>query len=87
MRLFKKVTFNYEDNRYEIRIYYNDNLINIASFRNNHPANGFRHQIQVPKRCDIQGILEDGLIDELIEISKKDLTEKRAERLFNLIRV
>ncbi len=46
MELFKKITFKHEECMYEIRVLHKDNLINIAAFLNNHPANGFRYQIQ-----------------------------------------
>ena len=54
MELYKKIPFQHEDNVYEIRIHYHENLINIVSFLNNYPANGFRYQIQIPKNVKIE---------------------------------
>ena len=86
MRLFKKVPMTFEQKAYEIRVYYTDAMINIVSFLDNHPADVLRHQIQVPKKCNVQGILQDALLDELIEMSRKDIVEKRGERILKIIR-
>ena len=85
MKLFRKVPITFEENTYEIRVYYNDTIINIVAFLNNYPANGFRHQIQLPKKCNVQGILKEVILDELVEMSKKDITEKRGEKLSKII--
>lgn len=85
MKLFKKEAIIFEKKTYEIRVYYNDAIINVATFLNNSPANGFRHQIQLPKKCNIQGVLKEIVLDELIEMSKKDIIEKRGERLSTII--
>ena len=85
MRLFKKVPITFEQKTYEIRVYYSDTLINIVPFLNNYPANGIRHQIQIPKKCDVQGILKEAMLDEFIEMSKEDITQKRDERLSKII--
>ena len=81
MILYKKVPFSFEEKNYEIRVFYDDKTINIAAFRNNYPANGFRHQIKISKSITIEEILKQKVIDELIEICKKDISEKRWERL------
>ena len=85
MRLFKKVPMTFEEKSYEIRVYYNDTIINIVPFLNNFPANGLRHQLQLPKKCNVQGILKEVMLDEVVEMSKKDITEKRGERLSKII--
>lgn len=87
MRLFKKEPIRFEEKTYEIRVYYNDAIINVVAFLNNFPANGFRHQIQLPKKCNIQSILKEGILDELIEMSKKDIIEKRWKRLSTIIQI
>ncbi|MBA7566386.1 hypothetical protein ES708_08077 [subsurface metagenome] len=81
MILYKKVPFSFEEKNFEIRIFRDDNTINIVAFRNNYPANGFRHQIKISKNIPIEEILKQKVIDELIEICKKDISEKRWERL------
>lgn len=81
MILYKKVPFSFEEKNYEIRVFYDDKTINIVAFRNNYPANGFRHQIKISKSIPIEEILKQKVIDELIEICKKDISEKRWERL------
>jgi len=81
MILYKKVPFSFEEKNYEIRVFYDDKTINIVAFRNNYSANGFRHQIKISKSIPIEEILKQKVIDELIEICKKDISEKRWERL------
>ena len=81
MILYKKVPFSFEEKNYEIRVFYDDKTINIVAFRNNYPANGFRHQIKISKSIAIEEILKQKVIDELIEICKKDISEKRWEQL------
>lgn len=81
MILYKKVPFSFEEKNFEIKIFSDDNTINIVAFRNNYPANGFRHQIKISKSIPIEEILKQKVIEELIEICKKDISEKRWERL------
>lgn len=84
MIFYKKVPFSFEEKNYEIRVFYDDKTINIVAFRNNYPANGFRHQIKISKSIAIEEILKQKVIDELIEICKKDISEKRWERLLTI---
>jgi len=81
MILYKKVPFSFEEKNFEIKIFRDDKTINIVAFRNNYPVNGFRHQIKISKSISIEEILKQKVIDELIEICKKDISEKRWERL------
>jgi hypothetical protein len=86
MRLFKKVPITFEGKDYEIRVLYEDTTISVIAFLNNYPANGYRHQIQLPKNCDVEKVLEQGFVDELVEMSKNDIIEKRWEKLSKVIR-
>jgi len=52
---------------------------------NNYPVNGFRHQIIIPKKFDIERILEMDAVKELVDISKNDITEKRWEKLLKVM--
>ena len=81
MILFEKVPFSFEEKNYDIKVFYDDKTINIVAFRNNYPANGFRHQIKISKNLSVDEIVNQKVIDELIEICKKDISEKRWERL------
>ena len=78
---FRSIPFTFEDKDYEIRAFYNDTLINILVFHNNFPVNGFRHQIKISKKLSVKKLLEQNVMDEIIEIAKKDILEKRWERL------
>ena len=81
MILYKKVSFSFEEKDYDVKVFYDDKTINIVAFRNNYPANGLRHQIKISKSIPIEEILKQKVINELIEICKKDISEKRWERL------
>lgn len=81
MILFKSIPFTFEDKDYEIKVFYNDTVINILVFHNNYPVNGFRHQIKISKNLSVQELLKLDVIDEIIEIARKDIFEKRWERL------
>ena len=84
MELFKKIPYRYEDNDYEIRILYDDTLINVVAFRNNHPVNGFRYMVKLPKKLDVRTILQKNPLHELIEMAKRDIQEKRWETLMSI---
>ena len=81
MTLFKKVPMSHENRDYEIRVLYDDSAINIVAFMNNYPVNGFRHRILIPRNRDVKEVLKKEPVQELIDISKRDITEKRWERL------
>ena len=81
MNLLKTIPFVFAGESYEIKIFRAGNLINILVFKNHYPANGFRHQLRIPKSISIKNILENGIMDEYIDICKEDITEKRWERL------
>jgi hypothetical protein len=84
MNQFKEISFVFEGESYEIKIFYEENLINILAFKNNYPANGFRHQIQIPKNISVKDVLNQNVINEYVEICKKDISEKRWERLMDI---
>jgi hypothetical protein len=85
MEVFKKIPVNVEDGDYEIRVFYNDTVINVVAFLNNHPANGYRHQIRLPKKCNALGVLEQNIAEGLIEITKRNIIEKRWEKTSKII--
>ena len=75
----------FEEKNYEIRVLYDDTTINVVAFLNNYPVNGFRHQIKIPKRLDTKRILEMEAANELVDISKNDIIEKRWEKLLKVM--
>ncbi|NQT61869.1 MAG: hypothetical protein HQ556_02825 [Candidatus Marinimicrobia bacterium] len=85
MELFQKKPLTIDDINYEIRILYNESTINVVAFLNDYPANGYRHQIQIPRNCNIQAILRSNVVGGLVEISQNDIIEKKAEILSKLI--
>lgn len=62
-------------------MFYNADTVNIVAFRKHYPANGFRHRIKISKSLDMKKILQSKVIDEYIDICKKDITEKRWDRI------
>ena len=81
MNLFKKLPFSFEDEDYEVRIYFDDTLITVISFKNNYPANGLRHQIKLSKKQSAEELLNSEVIGEMVEITKGDIIERRWSRL------
>ena len=81
MLLYKKVPYSFAERDYEIEVFYDNNTINIVAFKNHYPANGFRHQIKISKNLVMKEILQHKIINEFIEICKRDISEKRWERL------
>lgn len=81
---FNKIPFTFESENYEIKIFYEENLINIVAFKNNYPANGFRHQIKIPKYILVKKMLDHDVINEYVDMCKKDISEKRWERLMEI---
>ena len=84
MNLLKTIPFVFAGEAYEIKIFHAENLINILVFKNHYPTNGFRHQIRIPKTISIKDIVNLEVIDEYIDICKKDISEKRWERLVKI---
>jgi hypothetical protein len=66
-------------------VLYDNKTINVVAFLNNHPANGYRHIVKIPERCDAKKVLEKHALTELIEICKAEITEKRWETLSKAI--
>ena len=81
MILYKKIPFIFTEKDYEIKVFYDDNTINIVAFKKHYPANGFRHRIKISKSLDMKKILQSKVIDEYIDICKKDIIEKRWDRI------
>lgn len=85
MELYKKTPLKWNNENYEIRVLYDDSLINVLAFHNNHPANGFRHQIRLPKNCNVQKMLEKKIVGELVEIAKNEIVENRWGNISKII--
>ncbi|MEA2022290.1 MAG: hypothetical protein U9N08_07435 [Candidatus Caldatribacteriota bacterium] len=83
MFLYKKVPFSFEERDYKIKVFYDDKTINIVAFENHYPANGFRHQIKISKNLVMKELLQSKVISKFIEICKKDVSEKRWEKLIH----
>ena len=84
MFLFRSVPFTFENKYYEIKVFYSDTVITILVFHNNYPVNGFRHQIKISKNLSVKELLQGVTINEIVEIAKKDICEKRWERLLQV---
>ena len=84
MQLFKKIPFNHGEKKYEFCIFFEENLINISTFQNNYPANGFRYQIQIPKNVEIGKILVEENFSDFIDLAKTDIIENRWQKFTQL---
>ena len=85
MILYKKYPMTFEEKDYEIRLLYDSTAINVVAFLNNHPVNGYRHQVRIPKEFDVKGVLKMSAIKGLVEMSKNDIIEKRWEKLLKIM--
>ena len=74
----------FKEKHYEIRVLFADNTITVAAFYQNHPANGFRHQIKILKRFEPEKLLEKDVVKEMVEISKSDIIENRWEKVMKV---
>ncbi len=81
MNLFRKIPWQHDDKNFEIRVLYDDRTITVAAFLNNHPANGYRYQVKLPKNCDAKRVLQQNPVTDLIETCKKDVLENRWQAL------
>jgi hypothetical protein len=85
MNLFKRIPLPFGGRDYEIRVLYDERIINVVAFANNHPVNGYRYQVQVPKGSDAKGILQRHPVPELVEKCKDDIIRKRWDPLSQII--
>ena len=81
MNVLKNVPFTFEGRAYDIRVLHDDKLINVVAFRDNHPANGFRHQVLLSKHLALDEALDHEIVEEVIEMARSDIRENRWERL------
>ncbi|MFC1490919.1 hypothetical protein ACFL6K_06885 [Candidatus Latescibacterota bacterium] len=85
MKLLKTIPFDFENKKFEIRILFGDNTLNIAAFRNNYPANGFRRQIKLTKNSTPEKALESKMVTDIIDWAKNDLFENRWDTFLSAV--
>lgn len=85
MILFEKIPVSFEEKQYEIRVLYDDTTINALTFLNNHPANGFRHQVKMSKLVDVKRVLDAGVAKDLVELCRQDIFKHRWEQWSEMI--
>lgn len=85
MELFNSIPFTFEEENFEIRILYDDVTINVVSFLNGYPANGYRYQVKVPKECNAKRILQNIPVPELVETCKNDIKKNNWGKLSKLM--
>jgi hypothetical protein len=85
MKLLKNIPFDFENKKYEIRILFGDNTINIAAFRNNYPANGFRRQIKLTKNSTPEKALDSKMVTDIIDWVKNDIFENRWDTFLSAV--
>lgn len=77
MTLYKKIPFTWDNKDYEIRVLYDEAVINVVAFVDSRPANGFRHMLKFSKQCAVQNILESDAVAYLVEVCRRDIGENR----------
>ena len=85
MDLFDSIPYTFGEQNFEIRLYYNDTIINVVAFLRGYPANGYRYQVKIPKGCDAKGVLEEHPVPELVEACKRDIKENKWDKLQKII--
>jgi hypothetical protein len=85
MNLFKTIPLPLEGKDYEIRVLYDERIINVVAFLNKHPANGYRYQVQLPKGCDAQRLLEKHPVPELVDSCRNDIMQHHWDPLSQII--
>ena len=85
MRLYRKIPVIFEEEDYEIRILYEEKLVNVVAFRNNHPANGYRYQLQLPQDCDVEKFLLNYPVQELVDACSENIRNNRWETVSKAI--
>ena len=85
MELFKSIPYTFGKQDFEIRIYYNDSIINVVAFLNGHPANGYRYQVKIPKKCDVLKVLASAPLMELVAACQNDIKENNWENWSKII--
>ncbi len=74
MELFEKHPISFEGENYEIRVLDDDQSVNVVSLHNNHLANCLKHQLKIPKDFDVKRSLKIDAVNELVKISKNEIT-------------
>ena len=83
--MFDKKEFEFEGNKYEIRISSDGWTTNIRVFLNNKPANGYSYSVELPIVVDSKrGKLPMDPVEDLIKTAENDIKEKRWEKYLNL---
>ena len=85
MELFDSIPFSFENDNFEIRIFYDAITINVVAFLSTYPANGYRYQVKIPKGSDVKKVLENYPVPELVETCKNDIKEKKWDKLQKII--
>ena len=85
MGLLKSASFEFEGQKYEIRIWCDESKIYVKAFLNNKPANGYTYQVDFPSKFVVENRFEINLIEDFIEMAKNDIFEKRWIKLLKLL--
>jgi len=85
MSLLKSIPFEFEDQKYEIRIRDDELKIYIKAFLNNKPANGYTYQVDFPSKFYVENRFNMNLVEDFIKMAKDDILEKRWDKLLKLL--
>jgi hypothetical protein len=85
MEELQRIPFIFENNQYEVRVMHGDNRIHVLVFSKNYPATNFRYQLLLPKKTPPEIILGTDILEEMVESAKRDIVEKRMEKVKALL--
>lgn len=85
MNLIKTHQFDFEGNRYEVRISSDGENTEIQTFLNDSPANGYLYSVRFATRLGMIHNLGVDAIEELVQQAELDVKSKMWERYTNAV--
>jgi hypothetical protein len=80
MDLIKTHQFDFEGNRYEVRISSDGENIEIQTFLNDTPANGYLYSVRFATRLGMKNNLGVDAVEDLMQQAESDVKAKMWER-------
>ncbi len=81
MELYKVTPVEFEGEKFEVKVLHGGNVINVVVFLNHYPAGGYRHQLVLPKNCDVMKMLKSEAVSDLLDLTIAEIKEGKVEKL------
>ena len=81
MELYKVTPVEFEGKKFEVKVLHGGNVINVVAFLNHYPADGYRHQLVLPKNCDVVKMLDSEAVSDLLDLTIAEIKEGKVEKL------